>query len=93
MDGLMIVLSAVAIAESMLLIAQGEEMSDKDDRIRFLKMENEELRRKGEKNGEENGAERDDHEDQIARNDSKGQGAGHGTGGHDQSPGRGFNIC
>lgn len=26
MDGLMIVLSAVAIAESMLLIAQGEEM-------------------------------------------------------------------
>lgn len=86
MDGLMIVLSAVAIAESMLLIAQGEEMSDKDDRIRFLRMENEELRRKGEKNGDENGAERDDHEDQISCNDSKGQGAGHGTGGHDQSP-------
>lgn len=87
MDALMVVLSAVAIAESMLLIAQGEEMSDKDDRIRFLRMENEELRRKGEKNGEENGAERDDYKDQIARNDSKGQGAGHGTGGHDQSPG------
>lgn len=90
MDGLMIVLSAVALAESMLLIAQGEEMSDKDDRIRFLRMENEELRRKGEKNGEkngdENGAQRSDHEDQISCNDSKGQGAGHGTGGHDQSP-------
>lgn len=86
MDGLMIVLSAVALAESMLLIAQGEEMSDKDDRIRFLRMENEELRRKGEKNGGKDGAERDDHKDQIARNDSKRQGAGHGTGGHDQSP-------
>lgn len=86
MDGLMIVLLAVALAESMLLIAQGEEMSDKDDRISFLKMENEELRRKGEKDGDKDGAERDDHEDQIARNDSKGQGAGHGTGGHNQSP-------
>lgn len=86
MDGLMIVLSAVALAESMLLIAQGEEMSDKDDRIRFLRMENEELRRKGEKDGDENGAQRSDHEDQISCNDSKGQGAGHGTGGHDQSP-------
>lgn len=86
MDALMVVLSAVAIAESMLLIAQGEEMSDKDDRIRFLKMENEELRRKGEKNGDKDGAQRDDHEDQISCNDSKGQGAGHGTGGHNQSP-------
>ena len=35
MDGLMIVLSAVAITESMLLIAQSEEMSEKDDRIRI----------------------------------------------------------
>lgn len=87
MDGLMIVLSAVAITESMLLIAQSEEMSEKDDRIRFLKMENEELRRKGEKDGDKDGTERDDHEDQISCNDSKGQGAGHGTGGHDQSPG------
>lgn len=86
MDALMVVLSAVAIAESMLLIAQGEEMSDKDDRIRFLKMENEELRRKGEKNGDKDGAQRSDYEDQISCNDSKGQGAGHGTGGHDQSP-------
>lgn len=87
MDGLMIVLSAVAIAESMLLIAQGEEMSDKDDRIRFLKMENEELRRKGEKDGAENGAERGDDEAESPCNACKGQGAGHGTGGHDQSPG------
>lgn len=87
MDGLMIVLSAVAIAESMLLVVQSEEMRDKDDRIRFLKMENEELRRKGEKDGDKDGAERNDHEDQISCNDSKGQGAGHGTGGHNQSPG------
>lgn len=87
MDGLMIVLSAVAITESMLLIAQSEEMSEKDDRIRFLKMENEELRRKGEKDGDKDGTERDDHEDQISCNDSKGQGEGHGTGGHNQSPG------
>lgn len=86
MDGLMIVLSAVALAESMLLIAQSEEMSEKDDRIRFLKMENEELRRKGEKDGDKDGAQRSDHEDQISCNDSKGQGAGHGTGGHNQSP-------
>lgn len=86
MDGLMIVLSAVVLAESMLLIAQAEEMSEKDDRIRFLKMENEELRRKGEKDGDKDGAQRSDHEDQISRNDSKGQGAGHGTGGHNQSP-------
>lgn len=86
MDGLMIVLSAVAIAESMLLVVQSEEMRDKDDRIRFLKMENEELRRKGEKEGDKDGAERIDHEDQISCNDSKGQGAGHGSGGHDQSP-------
>lgn len=86
MDGLMIVLSAVAITESMLLIVQSEEMSEKDDRIRFLKMENEELRRKGEKDGDKDGAERDDHEDKISCNDSKGQGAGHGTGGHNQSP-------
>lgn len=85
MDALMVVLSAVAIAESMLLIAQGEEMSDKDDRIRFLRMENEELRRKGEKDGDKDGAQRSGHEDQISCNDSKGQGAGHGTGGHDQS--------
>lgn len=86
MDGLMIVLSAVAIAESMLLIAQSEEMSEKDDRIRFLKMENEELRRKGEKDGDKDGAQRSDHKDQISCNDSKGQGAGHGTEGHCESP-------
>ena len=86
MDGLMIVLSAVALAESMLLIAQSEEMSEKDDRIRFLKMENEELRRKGEKDGDKDGAQRSDHEDQISCDDNKGQGAGHGTGGHNQSP-------
>lgn len=86
MDGLMIVLSAVALAESMLLIAQGEEMSDKDDRIKFLRMENEELRRREKKGGEKNGTERGDDTDQITGNDSKGQGAGHGTGGHDQSP-------
>ena len=87
MDGLMVVLCAVTIAESMLLIAQGEEMSDKNDRIRFLMMENEELRRKGEKDGEKDGAERGDHEDQVPCNDSKGQGAGLGTGGHSESPG------
>ena len=52
MDGLMFVLSAVALAESMLLVVQSEEMRDKDDRIRFLKMENEELRRRGEKDGD-----------------------------------------
>lgn len=74
MDSLMIVLSAVAIAESMLLIAQGEEMSEKDDRIRFLRMENEELRRrqKGEKDGAENGAERGDDKAESPCNDCKG---------------------
>ena len=76
MDGLMVVLCAVTIAESMLLIAQGEEMSDKNDRIRFLMMENEELRRKGEKHGEKNGTEGGHHEDQAPCDDSKGQGAG-----------------
>lgn len=86
MDGLMIVLSAVALAESMLLIAQSEEMSEKDDRIRFLKMENEELRRKGEKDGDKDGAQRSDHEDQISCDDNKGQGAGHGTERHCESP-------
>ena len=92
MDGLMIVLSAVAITESMLLIVQSEEMSDKDDRIRFLKMENEELRRKGEKDGDKDGAERDDHEDQISCDDNKGQGAGHGTEGHRESSGGGCEV-
>lgn len=87
MDGLMIVLSAVALAESMLLIAQGEEMSEKDDRIKFLRMENAELRRREKKDGEKNGTERGDDTDQITGNDCEGQGAGHGTGGHDQSPG------
>lgn len=86
MDGLMIVLSAVVLAESMLLIAQSEEMSEKDDRIRFLKMENEELRRKGEKDGDKDGAQRSDHEDQISCDDNKGQGAGHSTEGHCESP-------
>lgn len=87
MDGLMIVLSAVANAESMLLIAQGEEMSEKDDRIKFLRMENEELRRREKKDGEKNGTERGDDEAESPCNDSEGQGAGHGIGVHDQSPG------
>lgn len=71
MDGLMIVLSAVALAESMLLIAQGEEMSEKDDRIKFLRMENEELRRREKKDGEKNGTERGDDEAENPCNDSK----------------------
>lgn len=71
MDGLMIVLSAVALAESMLLIAQGEEMSEKDDRIKFLRMENEELRRREKKDGEKNGTERGDDEAESPCNDSK----------------------
>lgn len=71
MDGLMIVLSAVALAESMLLIAQGEEMSEKDDRIKFLRMENEELRRREKKDGEKTGTERGDDEAESPCNDSK----------------------
>lgn len=87
MDPLMITLIIICFVESMLLIAQGEVMSEQNDIIRFLEMENEELRRKGEKHGEKNGTEGGHHKDQVPCDDCKGQGAGHGTEGHDQSPG------
>lgn len=89
MDGLMVVLCAVTIAESMLLIAQGEAMSEQNDIIRFLEMENEELRRKGEKHGEKNGTEGGHHKDQITCDDSNGQGGGLDTGEYSESSGGG----
>lgn len=52
MDPLMITLIIICFVESMLLIAQGEAMSEQNDIIRFLEMENEELKRKGENEDE-----------------------------------------
>lgn len=79
MNGLMILLCFVSIGESLLLSIQGDEMSKMDHMIRFLSMENEELKQRIEKDGEKNGNERGGHKNQVTRDDSKGQGAGQGT--------------
>ena len=89
MDPLMITLIIICFVESMLLIAQGEAMSEQNDIIGFLEMENEELRRKGEKHGEKNGTEGGHHKDQITCDDSNGQGGGLDTGEYSESSGGG----
>lgn len=74
MEAIVITLIFVALVESLLLIAQGEELSDKNDLIRFLNFRIKELEDKGGKNSD--GSEGDNHEAQVSCNDCKGQGAG-----------------
>lgn len=74
MEPIVITLIFVALVESLLLIAQGEELSDKNDLIRFLNFRIKELEEKG--GTEDDGSERDHHKDQVPCNDCKGQGTG-----------------
>lgn len=74
MEPIVITLIFVALVESLLLIAQGEELADKNDLIRFLNFRIKELEEKGGK--EKDGSEGDHHKDQVPCNDCKGQGAG-----------------
>ena len=74
MEAIVITLIFVTLVESLLLIAQGEELGDKNDLIRFLNFRIRELEHKGGK--AKDGSEGDDHEDQVHCNDRKGQGAG-----------------
>ena len=75
MEMMIVTLIAVALVESMLLIAQGEENEHKNDMIRFLEFRVKELERKGGKSEGSDGDQGDLCEAESSCTDRKGQGA------------------
>lgn len=77
MEPIVIALIFVALVESLLLIAQGEELSDKNDLIRYLNFRISELEHKGGKDERADGTEGGPHETEGICTDCEGQGTVH----------------